>query len=90
MVGTTRTPLNVPVGGGGGGGGGVLALGARRFEFVAGSPDVAYCGTAELGTAEGTAAWFITKLTFTAAGAVSATATASDVTWTGRAGHTYA
>jgi hypothetical protein len=48
-----------------------------------------YIGTAPLGTADNTAAWRITRLTVSTAGAVTATGTATGVTWTGRSGHTY-
>lgn len=47
-----------------------------------------YAATAPAGTAESASAWTITRMTFTA-GALTATGTASNVTWTGRAGHTY-
>lgn len=48
-----------------------------------------YLGRAPFGTVEGDAAWIITRLTVSIAGAVTATGTATNVTWTGRAGHTY-
>ena len=48
-----------------------------------------YLGTAPLNTADGSPAWRITRLTINSAGAVTATGVATDVTWTGRAGHTY-
>ena len=48
-----------------------------------------YLGTAPLGTADNSPAWRITRLTVSPAGAVIATGVATNVTWTGRAGHTY-
>lgn len=59
---------------------------ARRHDWA---PPYDYLGTAPLGTAESSSAWRITRLTINPAGAVTATGTAVNVTWTGRAGHTY-
>lgn len=48
-----------------------------------------YLGTALIGTIDSSPAWRITRLTINSAGAVTATGVATDVTWTGRASHTY-
>lgn len=64
-----------------------VGVGDRRWDLA--STTTAYCGVAPQGSLDSDAAWTITRLTFTAAGAVSATAVATDVTWTGRASHTY-
>jgi hypothetical protein len=48
-----------------------------------------YVGTAAGGTAESAAAWAITRSLFSAAGIRIGKGTATNVTWTGRAGHTY-
>ena len=50
---------------------------------------VIYVGTAAHGTAEGSAAWTITRSVFNAAGTRTSRGTATGVTWTGRASHTY-
>lgn len=47
-----------------------------------------YVGDGAPGTAEGAAAWTIYRLTY-ASGAYVETKSATNVTWTGRAGHTY-
>ena len=59
---------------------------ARRHDWT-GTYD--YLGTAPVGTAESAAAWRIVRLTINAAGAVTANQSATNATWTGRAGHTY-
>ena len=58
----------------------------RRHDWAA---PYDYLGTAPAGTADGTAGWTITRLTVSTAGVVTATGTATNVTWTGRASHTY-
>lgn len=58
---------------------------ARRYEE---SGDYIYCATAPAGSAEGGAVWRITRITY-ASGVQTATGVATNVTWTGRAGHSY-
>jgi hypothetical protein len=48
-----------------------------------------YLGVANVGSGEGDAVWTITRLTVAANGSVTATATATNVTWTGYQSHTY-
>lgn len=60
--------------------------GERRYDE---SGNVQYAGQAPVGSAEGSAVWTIRRLTYSS-GVYQSTATATDVTWTGRAGHTYA
>lgn len=48
-----------------------------------------YVGKALLGTAESAALWRIVKSTFSSAGVLLTSGTATNVTWTGRTGHTY-
>lgn len=48
-----------------------------------------YTGKAPNGASESAATWIITRTTYNAAGARQAKGTATGVTWTGRAGHTY-
>ena len=48
-----------------------------------------YVGTAPAGTAEGDAAWTIIRSLFSAAGIRTGKGTSTNVTWTGRASHTY-
>jgi hypothetical protein len=48
-----------------------------------------YVGTAAGGTAESAAAWTITRSLFSAAGVRTSKGQAVNVTWTGRASHTY-
>lgn len=47
-----------------------------------------YVGQAPTGSAEGSAVWTIRRLTYSS-GVYQSTATANNVTWTGRAGHAY-
>lgn len=65
---------------------GPLALRERRHAW---SAPFSYCGTAPAGTPEGTASWTVTRIEIGSTGAVLAAGTATDVTWTGRTGHTY-
>jgi hypothetical protein len=58
----------------------------RRHDWV--SP-YDYCGTAPLGSSESASVWRVTRLTINALGDVTATGVATNVTWTGRATHTY-
>lgn len=58
---------------------------ARRYEE---SGNYIYAGTAPAGSAEGSAVWRITRITYSS-GTQTATGVATNVTWTGRAGHTY-
>lgn len=48
-----------------------------------------YAGQAANGSSESAAVWTITRTTYSAAGVRLTKGTASGVTWTGRAGHTY-
>lgn len=48
-----------------------------------------YVGLAEYDTAEADPAWIITRTTYNTAGVRTAKGVANNVTWTGRAGHTY-
>lgn len=48
-----------------------------------------YAGRAVNGSAEGAAFWTITRSLYNAAGIRTGKGTAANVTWTGRAGHTY-
>ena len=48
-----------------------------------------YVGKALSGTAESAALWRIVKSTFSSAGVLLTSGTATNVTWTGRTGHTY-
>jgi hypothetical protein len=48
-----------------------------------------YVGRATYGAAESAALWTITRSLFSPAGIRTSKGTASDVTWTGRATHTY-
>ena len=64
-------------------------VGARRFAFVSGSPDVAYCGVAPLGSSESATVWFISKLTLATDGTVDTITTVSGVNWTDYLTHTY-
>lgn len=57
----------------------------RRYDE---SGDYQYQGSAPQGSAEGDAVWTIYRLTY-AGGAYVETKSATNVTWTGRAGHTY-
>lgn len=64
-----------------------VAKSIRRHEWTG---TYAYCGRAPEGSAESATVWTITRLTISAAGAVTATAYASGVAWTNRASATYA
>ena len=55
----------------------------------AGTAGVIYVGTAQHGTAQGSAAWTITRSVFNTAGIRTSRGTATGVSWTGRASHTY-
>lgn len=48
-----------------------------------------YAGQAANGSAEASAVWTLTRTTYSAAGVRLTKGTATGVTWTGRAGHTY-
>lgn len=48
-----------------------------------------YAGTAVNGSTEAAAVWKITRSTYNPAGQRTSKGVATDVTWTGRAGHTY-
>lgn len=50
---------------------------------------VIYTGRALHGAAESSPIWTITRSTYSAAGVRTSKGTAVNVTWTGRAGHTY-
>lgn len=50
---------------------------------------VIYVGQAINGAAESSPVWTITRTTYNAAGVRQSKGTATGVTWTGRAGHTY-
>lgn len=65
---------------------GETALRERRHDW---SSPYDYCGLAAVGSAENAAVWTITRLTINSSGDVTAVGTATNVTWTGRAGHTY-
>ena len=65
----------------------VTTLNAVRIDTT--TPATQYVGKAPSGSAEAAAAWRIVKSTFTAAGVLLSSAAATNVTWTGRTGHTY-
>lgn len=50
---------------------------------------IIYVGRASYGSSESAAAWTITRSTYNTAGVRLTKLTAIDVTWTGRAGHSY-
>jgi len=58
----------------------------RQHAFAA---PYSYCGTAPVDSLTSAEAWTITRLTISAAGAVTATATATDVAWDDYATATY-
>lgn len=60
---------------------------ARRYDPGAGI--YAYIGLAVAGADDGAAVWTVRRLEY-AAGVYVATLSATEVTWTGRAGHDYA
>jgi hypothetical protein len=53
------------------------------------TPGVIYAGTSIDGNDEAAPIWTIVRSLFNAAGVLTGTGTATNVTWTGRAGHTY-
>jgi len=59
---------------------------ARRHDFVS---SYSYCGTAPYGSSESSAVWKIVRILVASNGSVTSTATALNVTWTGRLTHTY-
>lgn len=50
---------------------------------------IIYAGRAVNGSAESSAAWTVTRSTYSPAGVRQTKGTATGVTWTGRSGHTY-
>jgi hypothetical protein len=60
--------------------------GERRHDFASG---FSYCGVAPSGSTDDASVWTITRLTISAAGAVTATETASGVAWDDRLTETY-
>jgi len=73
---------------GGGGGGGTAVTYARRFAWNSGS-GYSYIGTAVAGSATSAPVWTIKRSTVTTAGAITSTATATNVAWDNYATATY-
>ena len=62
---------------------------AAEVRIDAATAGTVYVGKAANGAAEASAIWTITRSTYNAAGVRTAKGTATNVTWTGRAGHSY-
>lgn len=70
---------------------GVYEWRARSYKVLidALTPTIIYVGSAAIGSSTGAGVWTIVKTTYSAAGIRTSRGTATNVTWTGRAGHTY-
>lgn len=62
---------------------------ARKVLIDGTTVGIIYVGTSPLGSAESASVWTITRSQFSAAGIRTSKGTASGVTWTGRATHSY-
>jgi len=69
-------------GGGGGDSGGEVLIDASTAGTI-------YVGTAPVGSSVDASVWTIIKTTYTTAGIRTSKGTATNVTWTGRASHSY-
>lgn len=62
---------------------------APEVRIDTGTTQVIYVGQAVNGSTENSALWSITRTLYNSSGIRTAEGTATGVTWTGRAGHTY-
>lgn len=91
LGGSAGTAGQVPISGGAGAPAtwGDAGVGGGSVLVDADTAGTIYVGTAPSGSSQSAAVWSITRSTFTAAGIRASKGIATNVTWTGRASHSY-